>query len=149
MDTQVKIGGDEEEVEEDIFEKEEEEEEEEGDEDDEVGFDDDDNIDDGDDEVRWLCSVDTREEIGCDEEEENVLEEGDDQVEEEDDDEGEGEGHHQAGSSGPCGRDGSCTGSRWVDRGRGKTWCDHAGQQHNDNHDDVHIDDLAKLKKLL
>ena len=40
---------------------------------------------DGDDEVRWLCSVDTREEIGCDEEEENVLEEGDDQVEEEDD----------------------------------------------------------------
>ena len=88
--------------------------------------------------------MDTRVEIGCDEEEENVLD-GDDQDEEEE----EGDCHHQAGSSGPCGRDGSCTETRWVDRGRGKTWCDHAGQQHNDDHD-VHIDDLViRVKKLL
>ena len=72
-------------------------------------------------------------EIGCDEDEENVLD-GDDQDEEED----EGEGHHQAGSSGPCGRDGSCTESRWVDRGRGKTWGDHDGQD-DALDDDVHL----------
>ena len=88
--------------------------------------------------------------IGCEETfcgDDQDEEEGDD--DEDDDHNDEGEVHHQAGSSGPCGRDGSCTESRWVDRGRGKTWCDHAGQQHNDDHDDVHIDDLAKLKKLL
>ena len=93
----------------------------------------------------WLCSVDdSRVEIGCDEDEENVLDDGYDQEEEEGDD----GGHHQAGSSGPCGRDGSCTESRWVDRGRGKTWWDHDGQQHLDDHD-VHIDDLVIRVKML
>ena len=30
--------------------------------------------------------------------------------------------HHQAGSSGPCGRVCSCTGSRWGGRGTSRTW---------------------------
>ena len=91
----------------------------------------------------------TQVKIGCEETfcgDDQDEEEGDD--DKEDDHNGDDGGHHQAGSSGPCGRDGSCTESRWVDRGRGKTWCDHAGQQHLDDHD-VHSDDLDIRVKML